>query len=330
MSDDITTEPHGRRTLADPQRLYGHWYYETSCGLPYHHNDHWQSFFGAVADNMVRQLEPKRVLDAGCAKGFLVAALRERGVEAFGFDLSELAITEAPAAARPHLRVGSLTEPIEPIEGPFDLVTCIEVIEHLDPVDAPTAVANLCSASDRVLLSSTPADLHEATHVNVQPPERWSQLFAGHGFFRDFRHDAAYLSPWATLYRREERSVSDVVVDYDRAWAQLRAETLAQRRALLELQAQCEELRSEQDIESQRDIESERIQLRQEILRLRDAIIGKEAELGTMRGRAAEIQAQLRRTEEAAGRLDAVLTSRSWRLAWAFGRPVRALRRGAR
>jgi SAM-dependent methyltransferase len=274
-----------------------------------------------VADSIVRQLQPRRVLDAGCTKGFLVAALRERGVEAVGFDVSEVAIAGAPEAVRPYVRVGSLTEPIE---GRYDLVTCIGVIGHLDPADTLTAVSNVCGASDRVLLSSTPGDYDGAAHVNVQPPERWSQAFAGHGFFRDFRHDASYLSPWAVLYRREERSITDVVVEYDRAWAQLRAETLDQRRALRDLQHRLEELQpSQQEVEAgQAEIE----RLRKEVLRLRDAVVGKDAELGTALGRVAEMKAVAARAQHHEQRLQAVLGSRSWRLMWAAGRPLRALR----
>jgi SAM-dependent methyltransferase len=317
VEDDTIT----RHASADPRRMYGHWYFESACGLPYHDNDHWRSFFGGVADSIVRLLGPGTVLDAGCAKGFLVAALRERGVVASGFDLSEVAIADTSAAARPYVRTGSL---LDPIEGRFDLVTCIEVIEHLDPADAPTAVANLCAASDRVLLSSTPHDLHEATHVNVQPPERWSQLFAAHGFFRDFHHDAGYIAPWASLYRRGEPSVTDLVLDYDRAWWRLRAETVEQRRALLELQTQCETMQQQSSAAGQMAAESTR--LRQELLRLRDMVMGQEAELGTARGRAAELQAELNRAVGAAERLHAVLSSHSWRMMWALGRPVRALR----
>ncbi len=80
--------------------------------MPYE-EENWRQFFGGVADAIVAQIAPKTVLDAGCAKGFLVAALRERGVDASGFDLSEVAVAEAPEAVRDHVRVGSLTEPIE-------------------------------------------------------------------------------------------------------------------------------------------------------------------------------------------------------------------------
>jgi SAM-dependent methyltransferase len=319
-NEEIPSPP----TLTDARQLYGRWYYDDyCCGLPYHYNDHWKTFFGRVADSIARQLQPTTVLDAGCAKGFLVAALRDIGVEAEGFDMSEVAVATAPESARGHVRVASLTEPIE---GRYDLVTCIEVIEHLDPADAVTAVANLCAASDLVLLSSSPGDLHEATHVNVQPQERWSQLFASHGFYRDFRHDAAYLTPWATLYRREERSIGDLVVDYDRAWAHLRAETMEQRRALLEAHTRLAQMSEREEAVNQ--FETEREDLRKEVLRLRDALIGREAELGTALGREAELRARVNSTEDAAVRLNQVLSSRSWKLMWLVGKPVRALRAG--
>jgi SAM-dependent methyltransferase len=302
-------------------QLYGHWYYE-SYAMPYE-EENWRQFFSGVADAIVAQLAPKSVLDAGCAKGFLVAALRERGVDASGFDLSEVAVAETPEAVRDHVRVGSLTEPIE---GRYDLITCIEVIEHLDPADAATAVANLAAATDRVLLSSTPGDRDEPTHVNIQPPERWSQLFAAHGMFRDFRHDPAYLSPWATLYRRSEPSLVDVVLEYDRAWYALRADTLDQRRALLDMQAKLERLTEAAEGVDLRQLTDELADLRQEVLRLRDAAIGRDAELATARGRAAELEAQVARYGPMEGRLIRVLGSRSWRLARAAATPLRKLR----
>lgn len=295
-------------------KLYGRWYYDTYT-VPYEENEHWTQFFGGVADAIVAQLQPKTVLDVGCAKGFLVAALRERGVEAYGFDVSEHAIESASPAVRPYVRVGSLTEPIE---GRYDLVTCIEVIEHLDPADAPTAVRHLSEASDQVLLSSTPADWDEPTHVNVQPPERWSQLFAGFGMFREFRHDASYLSPWAVLYRRGNPSLVDLVLEYDRAWAELRAETLEQRRALLDMQQKVEEASNAPKDEVEH--------LRKEVLRLRDQVAGREAELATALGRVEELEAYLARYAGLEERLNAVLSSNSWRLTQAVGLPLRKLR----
>ena len=71
-------------------------YYKSSLGpVPYsRYEGKWLQFFGLVADHIVKQIRPRKVLDAGCAKGFLVEALRDRGVEAYGIDLSEYAIGE--------------------------------------------------------------------------------------------------------------------------------------------------------------------------------------------------------------------------------------------
>jgi SAM-dependent methyltransferase len=306
----------------DAGKLYGRWYYE-SYTVPYEQNAHWSAFFGQLADRIVAELAPRRTLDAGCARGFLVAKLRDRGVEAYGFDISEVALSDVPDSARPYVKVGSLAEPIE---GRYDLVTCIEVIEHLDPADAATAVGNLCRAADAVLLSSTPGDLDEPTHVNVQPPERWSQLFALHGFYRDFRHDAGYLSPWAALYRKGEPSVPELVLDYDRAWSQLRTETLEQRRALLSMQERFEQLEAKPDNAEFERLHAHLEDLNKEILRLRDAVIGKEAELATALGRVEELEVAIGRYANLEERLDAVLSSNSWKVAWAAGLPVRMLR----
>jgi SAM-dependent methyltransferase len=320
-ADTSTPTPADQEGAKHAGQLYGRWYY-ASYAMPYE-EENWRAFFGAVADAIVAQLRPTTVLDAGCAKGFLVAALRERGVDASGFDVSEVAIAEAPESVRDHVRVGSLTEPID---GHYDLVTCIEVIEHLDPADAATAVSVLSAAGDRVLLSSTPGDRDEPTHVNIQPPERWSQLFAAQGMFRDFHHDPAYLSPWATLYRHAEPSVVDLVLDYDRAWAALRAETLDQRKALLDMQAKLEDLAEAADGVDVRALTDEREQLRKEVLRLRDAAIGHEAELATAKGRLEELATQVGRLASSEDRLNEVLGSTSWRLTQAAGAPLRKLR----
>jgi hypothetical protein len=66
---------------------------------------------------------------------------------------------------------------------------------------------------------------------------------------------------------------------------------------------------------------------RKEVLRLRDLAIGREAELGTARGRITELTAELARYAHLESRLNAVLESRSWRIAQAFGAPLRAVRR---
>ena len=193
----------------------------------------------AIADRIVRELQPSSVLDAGCAKGFLVEQLRERGVDASGIDMSEHAIAEVHESVRDHCRVASLTEPLD---RRYDLITCIEVLEHLPAAEARAAVDNLAAATDRLLLSSSPADYGEPTHLNVQPPEHWSALLAADEFLRDLDYDASYITPWAALYTRRPTSTPEVVRAYDRSWWRLRHEISELREPVVEMQGRLEEL----------------------------------------------------------------------------------------
>ena len=70
-------------------RPYDAFYYAHSCGQPYQRDDVWLNFFASVAERIVSDIRPTTVLDAGCAMGFLVEALRDRGVDAGGVDISE-------------------------------------------------------------------------------------------------------------------------------------------------------------------------------------------------------------------------------------------------
>jgi len=197
----------------DCASIYGADYFEHSCGVPYRRDEHWLGFFGGIADRIVTDIRPGTVLDAGCAMGFLVEALRDRGVEAFGVDISEYAIEQVREDIREYCRVGSVTEPFA---DRFDLIVCFEVLEHLEPRDAETAVANICAHTDDCLFSSTPLDFIEPTHVNVQPPEYWTELFARHGLYRDVDFNATFVVPWARRYRRLEEPVPRLLAGYER------------------------------------------------------------------------------------------------------------------
>lgn len=197
--------------------IYNEEYYHSGCGpIPYEESEQWHEFFGMIADRIVSDFHPKTVLDAGCAMGYLVAALRDRGVEAYGLDISEYAISMVREDIKPYCKVGTLTEKI-PMEFPehFDLVVTIEVLEHLYAEDGQKAIANLCTLSDTVLFSSTPDDFEERTHVNVQQREYWARLFFQQGFVDDINYRPRYLTYHASLFRRSD-NIPRMVEDYER------------------------------------------------------------------------------------------------------------------
>jgi SAM-dependent methyltransferase len=290
MSEQATSaSPGGQEGLSIE---FGRYYYRHDCGVPYERNDHWLQFFGKIADAIVRDLRPTSVLDAGCAMGFLVEALRERGVEAWGIDASEHAISQVHESVREHCQVGSLTEALP---RRYDLVVCIEVLEHIPAAESSAAVANLCAATDHLLLSSTPDQYGEATHFNVQPPEAWSAALAQHGFLREVERDVSYVTPWAALYSRTEEPLPEMVRRYDRSWWRLRREADQLRDSLLAANGRLAELEESGD--------EGRAELEAEILKLRDLLIGMDAELGDAKGRLAVYEDRTKRIEGAKERL---------------------------
>jgi 2-polyprenyl-6-hydroxyphenyl methylase/3-demethylubiquinone-9 3-methyltransferase len=82
----------------------------------------------------------KRVLDLGCGGGFMAEALARSGADTIGVDPSRLAVE----AAREHARLENLAidyrvgtgEHIPLPDAAVDCVVCVDVLEHVDSVDA--------------------------------------------------------------------------------------------------------------------------------------------------------------------------------------------------
>jgi SAM-dependent methyltransferase len=314
MSEQATSTSSGQQEA--PAVDYGAFYYSHDCGVPYERNEHWLKFFADAADRIVRDLHPASVLDAGCAMGFLVEALHRRGIEAWGIDISEYAISKVDESVAERCRVASI---LDPLPQRFDLICCIEVLEHLRPEDADPAIANLCRSTDRILLSTSPEDFGEATHLNVRPPEAWTAALAREGFFRNLELDFSYITPWAALYTREEEPVAETVRRYDRGWWRLRREVTEVRESLLRSQDQLAALEAGGGAENRPQLLEELDARNEEILRLRDLLIGMEAEMGTVRGRVAELEDRTKPLASAKHRLESQVPL--------VGKVIRGLRR---
>lgn len=149
---------------------------------------------GYIRRQILRRVPGGRLLDVGCGLGLFLAGMADR-FELYGMDLSEYAIVEAsrrlPAA---RLKVGSLTAGV-PFDADFDVVTAINVFEHLDDpgagLDAVRArlrpggllVAHLPTIGNRVqarlYAGSYDAD---PTHIYRPSGAEFRRLAGAHGF----------------------------------------------------------------------------------------------------------------------------------------------------
>lgn len=130
----------------------------------------------------------ERVLDFGCAYGFLVKALRLLGRDATGVDVSEWAIAHAPQDVVGHVRC---IAPGGHVGGPYDLVVAKDVLEHVDESSLGAVLADLAVAGQRLFVAVPlgdgeryiiPAYEQDATHVIRRPLEWWREQLSAHGW----------------------------------------------------------------------------------------------------------------------------------------------------
>src|SRR5579862_6612935 len=105
-------------------------------------------------------LSGARVLDVGCGGGLLCEAIARAGAKVSGIDLAPGMIEVASLHAREHsldidYRVASAQTLLESAAGSFDIVTSMEMLEHVpDPRQMTATLAQLVRPSGHVFLST--------------------------------------------------------------------------------------------------------------------------------------------------------------------------------
>ncbi len=153
-----------------------------------------------VAKDMIDHFRLKpgdRVLDVGCAKGFLVKDLLDSlpGLEVFGLDISEYALMNCPRDVVGRLHLGS-AEHLPFPDGSFDCVISLDTIHNLPRPRAAAALREIQRLSAghayiRVDSYRTPEQkaVFESWVLTAEfhdYPEGWLQLFSEAGYSGDY------------------------------------------------------------------------------------------------------------------------------------------------
>jgi SAM-dependent methyltransferase len=143
-------------------------------------------------------LEPgDRVLDVGCAKGFLVKDLMAAcpGLQVYGLDVSHYALTHAEAETAGRLVLGT-ADRLPFADGSFQAVLCINVVHNLERdrcMGALREIERLAPGRGYVRVDAYRTDAEREiflgwvlTAVTFLTPDAWRDLMAEAGYTGDY------------------------------------------------------------------------------------------------------------------------------------------------
>lgn len=147
----------------------------------YSHSDVLRNHLYKLGEAIIERVDFKTHLDVGCAAGYLVECMLDNHKISYGIDVSPYIVSNAAPKIADHLYVHNI---VNPMTNPpqVDLVTCIEVFEHLNPVHTKYAVQNILDTNLRWLYFSSAHDKTEQTHINARSRSEWIILFRDFGF----------------------------------------------------------------------------------------------------------------------------------------------------
>ncbi len=168
---------------------------------------HWQGDSRAA-----KPLAGKRALDVGCGAGLLCEPLARLGAEVTGVDAAE----ENVAAARLHAGGAGLTiayrhgDVAELGLTGFDLVTAMEVIEHVADKAAFVRALSGALAADGLMVLSTPNRTPQSRLLLVEGAERLGAIPRGTHHWDDFvtPEELSALLTEANLIMGEPRGIA--------------------------------------------------------------------------------------------------------------------------
>ncbi|MEW6221252.1 MAG: methyltransferase domain-containing protein [Thermodesulfobacteriota bacterium] len=198
-----------RRRLATPARraaqttdhqAFGYDYFDNPAAMGYGG----YRYDGRFADEAARvarffELVPSaRILEIGCAKGYLLVEFAKLGFAVTGIDLSPYAVTQAHPLLAGCLRQGGAVDFDFPA-GYFDLAIAKEVLPHMERDEVKATVQRLATWARHTLLViqcvSAPAMAEaflnwDSTHRLALTAGQWEELleevgYSGYVHFKD-------------------------------------------------------------------------------------------------------------------------------------------------
>lgn len=189
------------RTALTPEQIarlkqYGEEYFDGETGYGgYRYDGRWRP----VAEEMVAHYGLKagdRVLEIGCAKGYLMYEFHKLGMDVAGCDISDYAISQVPEEICSNFTVCSADNLSAFSDNSFDLVLTIDCLNNLDSDGVDRAISEIARVTRKHGFIRVGSYHNEAEHENIrswgvtslifEDPEGWMRRFEKCGYTGDW------------------------------------------------------------------------------------------------------------------------------------------------
>jgi SAM-dependent methyltransferase len=134
-----------------------------------------------VVPIVMELVRPTSVIDVGCGRGTWLKAFAENGVEDLkGID-GDYVDCDKLMVPRDCFSAADLSKGLS-IDRRYDLVVCLEVIEHIPDKHSGAVIEAMTRAAPVVMFSAAVPGQGGTDHVNEQWPEYWRAAFEKRGF----------------------------------------------------------------------------------------------------------------------------------------------------
>lgn len=135
----------------------------------------------AVIPVVKEYIIPASIIDIGCGVGAWLSVWKKSGANSvFGVD-GEYVDTTKLVIDKSEFKAFDLAK-VYTSDKKYDLVTCLEVAEHLPVSVAEKFVESLCALGDVVLFSAAIPSQEGTMHINEQFQDYWAEVFNKKGY----------------------------------------------------------------------------------------------------------------------------------------------------
>lgn len=146
----------------------------------------WTGRVAKIIKRMLKAGRPEpRVLDVGCAQGYLLVELQKQGCEVTGLEYSLYAIRHAEKEVAERIKRGSILD-AKLSANEFDAVVCLNVLEYIPEEQVLKALKNLVKWTNNLIFFTT-CFTHsryssqkyspDRLRITVKTENQWKKLF---------------------------------------------------------------------------------------------------------------------------------------------------------